>query len=282
MSSKTRNAIAIIVSAVAVLAVIAVIVLASITIIPSSYGDGWLEDRASVVIYRDGTRLPGEDENGKLVGDGEDSGLYTYDDLFATLNFSLFSACLQFNYDFGLELTGDTAASSRVSVSDISTAYDSVVSGDTTGYSVVIRFNEIKTMTLVDDSGKTVTQEYDTVMFTLAEDSEWVRNITAYAYLDSDVHGSSDDFGIASKDYYTVRFGAKTSDFIDMLDDVFDVPAAPEEDEDDTTDDGTTDDGTDDGTGDTTGDGSGDTGSDSGSGDTSSDSSSDTSSDTTA
>lgn len=236
MSTRTRNLIVAAIAIVALLGVIAVIVLASIRIRPLSYADGWLEKEnvKSVDIYHssyDGARLPGE-TNGKLIGDGDSSGVYCYDDLFDSIGFSLISACLQFNYSFGLGLADNAnVANNEMTGSEMRAKYEEVTGGKALGYSFVISLSRVKTMELKDSDGRKVAQDYDTVMFTVTEDSDWVRNIDAYAfeydeiYRDTDVSGEIPD----SATYYKLRFGLRTGALLDMLEDIYDLEPFPEE-----------------------------------------------------
>lgn len=85
-------------------------------------------------------------------------------------------------------------------------------------------------------------------MFTITEDSDWVRNIEAYAfvyddvYLDSDVPGE----GAESQTYYKLKFGIRTGTMLDMLEDIYDLEPFPEESDDEETEEGT-EEGTEDG-----------------------------------
>lgn len=241
MSTGTRNLIIAVIATVAVLGVVAMIVLASIRIQPLSYAGGWLEKEnvESVNIYHssyDGARLPNETD-GKLIGDGESSGVYGYSDLFDATSFSLISACLQFNYSFGLGLAdNDNVKNNEMTGSEIRTKYEEITSGGALGYSFVISLNKTRTIELKDSDGRKVSQNYDTVMFTITEDSDWVRNIDAYAfvyddvYLDTDVAGEGAD----SQTYYKLTFGLRTGTMLDMLEDIYDLEPFPEESEEDT------------------------------------------------
>lgn len=236
MSRKTRNIIAAVIGAVAVLAVVAVIILACITVRPADYADGWMRDYEAVEIYRNGVRMNGVDANGKIVGDGEHSGTYSYDDIINSLDFSLFSACLQFNYDFGLRLSKDTLSSSKITSGEIRTAIDGMTSANENGYTFIIRLKTEKSVTLTDKSGKTATQVFDAVVFTLSEDSDWVRDLEAFVFSYDDLYVSSDAPGANTAEYYKVKFGARTSAAIDMLDLTYGDERAPAEDDDDDSD----------------------------------------------
>lgn len=147
MSTRTRNLIVAAIATVAILGVVAVIVLASIRIQPLSYAGGWLEKEnvKNVNIYHssyDGARLPNE-TNGKLVGDGESSGVYGYDDLLNATSFSLISACLQFNYSFGLGLADNSnVKNNEMTGSEMRTKYEEITSGGARGYSFVFSLNK--------------------------------------------------------------------------------------------------------------------------------------------
>lgn len=248
MSIKVRNIIAISVAAVAVAAVVTVIVLASITVKPLNYGgssnaDGWLSGYKSVDIYYGGQRLSGANKDGKLTGNGDDSGKYGYSDVFDTMNFSLFSACLQFNYDFGLRLADKSyLKNNEMTLTDIKTEISKLTDGTSSSYSFVIRLGETRTLDLKDNDGrqastgrdadgKYVLPVYDTVIFTVTEDSDWARQLTAYAYLQADIDRITTEPGDFTDTYYRLSFGAKTSSLINMLDDIYD-PSLPTEDDD--------------------------------------------------
>ena len=243
MSMKTKNIIAIVIGAVAALAIVAVIILACITIRPADFADGWMRDYEAVEIYRNGTRMNGVNTDGKLVGDGVNSGKYSYDDIFGALDFSLFSACLQFNYDFGLRLSGDTLSSSKITSGELRTTVDGFTSENENGYAFIIRLKDEKTITLTDKSGKTATQTFDTVVFSLSEDSDWARDLDAYVFNYNDLYIASDAPGVNTVEYYKVKFGARTAAAIDMLDLTYgDEPAPSDDDAEDneTTDEETT------------------------------------------
>lgn len=212
--SKIRKFIAITVGAIAVLAVATIIALSCITVSPVAHADGWMKEPATVSIYRAGERLS-VSSDGKLVGKGELSEQYTYDDVIDSMNFSLFSALLQFNYDYGLKLYDNKVASAEISEKEVKTETEKVKNGELEGFSFIISFADERTLSLTDGSGKTVEQTYDTVVFTITEDSEWAKNLTAYVYDYSDVYGSSDDYEQTT--YYKLSFGAKTSTAVDIL-----------------------------------------------------------------
>lgn len=236
MSKRVKNIVAIIVALVAVAAITTVIVLASITIKPVAYADGWLNNYEAVDIYYSGTRLSGADENGKLVGDGTDSGKYTYDDVLSQMNFSLFSAAMQFNYGFGLELFDvDNIENNELTNTEVKDVISKIESGDTEGYSFIVRLPEIKSLNLSTYWGNQKrVQNFDTVVFTVTEDSEWARSLTAYAFTHNELYLSSDDPAddINKQTYYKLKFGAKTSSLIDMLDDIYDPVATTTAEED--------------------------------------------------
>lgn len=248
MSIKARNIIAISVAAVAVAAVVAVIVLASITIKPTAYAgssnaDGWLTGYDSVEIYYSGKRLPGENGEKKLVGDGEKSGLYGYEDVLSAMNFPLFSACLQFNYDFGLRLADKSnVKKNALTLSELKAEVAKATDGTTKGYSFIVRFAEPRTYDLrdndgrraalgKDDAGNYILPSYDTVVFSVTEDSDWAKQLTAYAYMASDLELQTDEPGATAGTYYRLSFGAKTSALVDMLDDIYDPTEPPAEEE---------------------------------------------------
>ena len=156
MSSKVRNIIAITVGVIAVAAIIAVIVLASIRIRPLEYDNGnggWLTDRESVVVWYGGNMLSGENADGKLSGYGEENGVYSYDDLFDMMSFSLFTACLQGNYGFGLSLS-DTSdiRKSEVTVSELKTVVSEARGSDAEGYTFFVTLPEARTLSVSDDA----------------------------------------------------------------------------------------------------------------------------------
>ena len=248
MSIKARNIVAIVVAAVAVAAVVAVIVLASITIKPtaysgSSHAGGWLTDYSSVEIYYSGQRMPGENAEGKLTGNGADSGKYGYSDVLDTMNFPLFSACLQFNYDFGLRLADKShVKKNQLTLTELKAEVAKITDGTAAGYSFVIKFDGARTLDLKDGDGRQaslgrdeqgnyILPSYDTVIFTVTEDSDWARQLTAYAYLASDLDRQSDAPGETAGTYYRLGFGAKTSALVNMLDDIYDPSEPPAEDE---------------------------------------------------
>lgn len=261
MSSKVRNIIAITVGVIAVTAIIAVIVLASIRIRPLEYDNGnggWLTDRESVVVWYGGNMLSGENADGKLSGYGEENGVYSYDDLFDMMSFSLFTACLQGNYGFGLSLS-DTSdiRKSEVTVSELKTVVSEARGSDAEGYTFFVTLPEARTLSVSDDAGRTGEVSYDTVMFRLTTRNNWVANVEAYAYLAHDLNVSTDETGADSKVYYSLTFGARTEGVMDTLDAIYDITSdAPATDDstDDTTDD-TTDGSTDGSTDDTTSNG---------------------------
>ncbi|MBQ7227692.1 MAG: hypothetical protein IJX05_04765 [Clostridia bacterium] len=226
---KTRNIIAIAVGAVAVLAIIAVIVLGAITISPASYKDGWIKD-ASVSVYRSGDRMSvGAD--GVLVGNGlAKDGEYTASDVVDAMNFSLLSAGLQFNYDFDLQLATDSARDSEMNYLEVKAEAEKVLSGEVKGYTLWFALDQARELTFTDASGKTVTQSYDTVILSLTEDSEWMRTLNAYAFVYSDLYGSTDDFGVHNT-YYKLALGAKTSTALDILTAVYGEESEEEEEE---------------------------------------------------
>ena len=252
---KTRNIIAITLGAVAVIAVAAVVTLACITVRPTSYAGGWLERDAveSVAIYHSsvGGVLPHADgtdgADAVLAGEGVlASEGYTVDDLMNAMNFQLISACLQFNYSFGLSLADeDHVKNNEVTGEEIKTAYNELTTGVKLGYSFVITLNEKRTLELTDDHDRKCTQEYDRVMFTVTEYSDWVRNIEAYAFVYDDVMGERDqpDEDAASQTYYKLKFGMRTAEMLDILEGVYGYDPFPEEAEEDTEDD-TTEEGT--------------------------------------
>lgn len=259
MSVKARNITAIAIAAVAVIAVVAVIVLSSIVIRPASYANGWMENVASVEIYHssaDGYLHSGDLDSALNEGTGEYASLddpYTVSDLFDMTSFSLISACLQFNYSFGLGLENtDNVRSNEMTASEISAKYSELTTGTALGYSLVVRLGSSgssarRAMELTDAHGRTCTQYYDTVMFTVDQDSDWVRNITAYAFEWNDVFGE----GLQNGTYYSLSFGMRTAAMLDVLVGVYGYDAFPEEESEDNADDTTEDTGTDDGSSDT-------------------------------
>lgn len=257
MSTGKKNLIVAAIAIVAVLGVVAVIVLASIRIRPLSYANGWLEKENvnSVNIYHsnyDGARLPNETD-GKLIGEGESSGVYSYEDLFEATSFSLISACLQFNYSFGLGLADNSnVKNNEMTGSEMRTKFEEITSGGALGYSFVISLKNTKRMELKDSDGRKVSQDYDTVMFTITEDSDWVRNIDAYAFVYHDVYLDSDVPGTVaeSQTYYKLKFGLRTGTMLDMLEDIYDLEPFPEESDSDESEEDT-EEGTDESTGDT-------------------------------
>lgn len=248
MSIKARNVIAIVVAAVAVAAVVTVIVLANIIIKPTSYAGsshegGWLDGYSSVDIYYSGTRLSGANADGFLTGNGEESGKHTYKDVLDEMNFPLFSACLQFNYDFGLRLADKSNVKrNELTLSQLRAEVAKISDGTVAGYSFVLRFAQPRTLDLKDSDGRQasigkdadgnkILPSYDTVVFSVTEDSDWARQMTAYAYLAADLELSSDVPGTTAGTYYRLSFGAKTSSMIDLLDDIYDPSEPPAEDE---------------------------------------------------
>ena len=243
---KTRNIIAITLGAVAVIAVAAVVTLACITVRPTSYAGGWLEREAvkNIEIYHssvEGSLIHSGGTDSVLVGNGElASEGYTADDLMSAMDFQLISACLQFNYSFGLSLADEEhVKNNEVTGEEIKTAYNELTTGVKLGYSFVITLNETRTLELTDDHDRKCTQEYNAVMFTVNEYSDWVRNIEAYAFVidapDSDVPGED----AASQTYYKLKFGMRTAEMLDILEGVYGYDPFPEEaeEEEDTEDD---------------------------------------------
>lgn len=245
---KTRNIIAITLGAVAVIAVAVVVTLACITVRPTSYAGGWLEREAvkNIEIYHssfEGSLIHSGGTDSVLVGNGElASEGYTADDLMSAMDFQLISACLQFNYSFGLSLADEEhVKNNEVTGEEIKTAYNELTTGVKLGYSFVITLNETRTLELTDDHDRKCTQEYNAVMFTVNEYSDWVRNIEAYAFVYGDVMGehSQPDEDAASQTYYKLKFGMRTAEMLDILEGVYGYYPFPEEaeEEEDTEDD---------------------------------------------
>lgn len=259
MSGKAKNIIAIVIAAVAVIAVAAVVVLSSIVIRPMSYANGWMEDVKNVEIYHSSAEgyliHSGGMESELLEGNGEYASLdekYTVGDIFDMTNFSLISACLQFNYSFGLSLADtDNVKNNKMTGLEIQNVYTELTEGTALGYSFVIRLEgEPRVLELKDDSGRKCTQEYDTVMFTVNQDSDWVRNIDAYAFSWNAVFGEHSEPGTEStaQDYYRLSFGMRTAAMLDVLEGAYTYDAFPEEEEEETEEDTSTDGETEDGT----------------------------------
>ena len=259
MSGKAKNIIAIVVAAVAIIAIAAVVVLSSIVIRPVSYSNGWMEDVRNVEIYHSSAEgyliHSGGMESELLEGNGEYAALeekYTVGDIFDMTNFSLISACLQFNYSFGLSLADmDNVNNNKMTGLEMQNVYTELTEGTALGYSFVIRLEgEPRVLELEDDHGRKCTQEYDTVMFTVNQDSDWVRNIDAYAFSWNAVFGEHSEPGTEStaQFYYRLTFGMRTAAMLDVLEGVYTYDAFPEEEEeeetgDDTTEEDTTTDG---------------------------------------
>ena len=251
---KTRNIIAITLGAVAVIAVAAVVTLACITVRPTSYAGGWLEREAvkNIEIYHssvEGSLIHSGGTDSVLVGNGElASEGYTADDLMSAMDFQLISACLQFNYSFGLSLADEEhVKNNEVTGEEIKTAYNELTTGVKLGYSFVITLNETRTLELTDDHDRKCTQEYNAVMFTVNEYSDWVRNIEAYAFVYDDVMGehSQPDEDAASQTYYKLKFGMRTAEMLDILEGVYGYDPFPEEaEEEEDTEGDTTEEGT--------------------------------------
>lgn len=222
MSIKIRNIIAITVAALAAAAIIVIIVLASVTVKPMKY-NGWLDgyENAEISVYYGGTLLQqATDENGKLIGTNDNyEAEYSYSDVIDSMNFSLFSACIQFNYDYKLRLADKSDVdANKTTVSELKEAVSGMTteSGDAV-YTFVIKFNDARTLTLKDDNGAEATQRYDAAIFRLTEDSDWARMLDAYVYMTDDLlRGNRDE--LASTAYYKMQFGARTSTAIDLLD----------------------------------------------------------------
>ena len=204
MSGKAKNITAIVIAVVAILAVVAVTVLSSIVIRPVTYASGWMSDMETVEIYHSNAEghilHSGGVDSALIEGDGEYASLedpYTVSDLFDMTEFSLISACLQFNYSFVIRLaeSSDPAAA--------------------------------RVMELTDSRGRKCSQRYDTIMFTVNQDSDWVRNITAYAFEWTDVFGE----GLQNGTYYRLSFGLRTSAMLDVLQGVYNYDPFPEEQE---------------------------------------------------
>lgn len=221
MSKKTRNIIAITVALVAVAAIIVVIVLASITIKPMQY-NGWLDgyENAEISVYYNGRVLSGttDKETGKLVGTGGDhDGEYSYKEIIESMNFSMFSACIQFNYDYKLRLEDETSVSkNELTVSALNGKVEDMKKSSN-NYTFVIKFAEKRTLMLKDKDGSEATQNYDTAVFQLSEDSDWARMLTAYVFVADDLKRNDPD-ALANTKYYALNFGARTSTIIDILD----------------------------------------------------------------
>ena len=241
MSGKAKNITAIIIAVVAILAVVAVTVLSSIVIRPVTYANGWMSDMETVEIYHSSAEghilHSGGVDSALIEGDGEYASLkdpYTVSDLFDMTEFSLISACLQFNYSFGLGLDDDSSVSANeMTASEMSSKYSELTSGTALGYSFVIRLAEssdpaaARVMELTDSRGRKCSQRYDTIMFTVNQDSDWVRNITAYAFEWTDVFGE----GLQNGTYYRLSFGLRTSAMLDVLQGVYNYDPFPEEQE---------------------------------------------------
>lgn len=247
MSGKAKNIIAITIAAVAIIAVVAVVVLSSIVVRPTAYAGGWLDNIANVEIYHssaEGNLLHSGSLDSELnEGTGEYAFLedkYTVGEMLDMTNFSLISACLQFNYSFGLSLKEENVADNEMTGSEIATRYSEITTGaeNARGYSVVIRLDVEdpavgETITLTDEHGRTCTQNYDTVMFTIDQDSDWVRNIDVYAFRWNAVFGESGVPGedAASQTYYTMTCGMRTAAMLDVLVGVYGYDIFPEEEE---------------------------------------------------
>ncbi len=225
MSEKIRNIIAITIGAIAVAAVIVVIVLACITVKPMEYYD-WLNgyEDAEIGIYYNGRLLnQATNAEGKLVGEGHAEDYepeYSYADIIESMNFSLFSACIQFNYDYRLRLADEDVDASERTVQQIRDQADSMTENANSQYTVKIKFAEPRTLTLKDKKGNEATQTYDSAIFTLTEDSDWARLIDAYVFIDDDLRRDNPD-ELENTTYYALKFGAKTSTTVEMLDAVF-------------------------------------------------------------
>lgn len=247
MSGKAKNIIAITIAAVAIIAVVAVVVLSSIVVRPTAYAGGWLDNIANVEIYHssaEGNLLHSGSLDSELnEGTGEYAFLedkYTVGEMLDMTNFSLISACLQFNYSFGLSLKEKNVADNEMTGSEMATRYSEITTGaeNARGYSVVIRLDVEdpavgETITLTDEHGRTCTQNYDTVMFTIDQDSDWVRNIDVYAFRWNAVFGESGVPGedAASQTYYTMTCGMRTAAMLDVLVGVYGYDIFPEDEE---------------------------------------------------
>ena len=244
MSGKVKSIIAIVIAAVAVVAIATVVVLSSIVIRPVYYANGWLDDIETAEIYHssaEGYLLHSGGLDSELIeGKGEYASLedkYTVGEIFDMTNFSLISACLQFNYSFGLGLAEPANVSdNKVSGLEVQTAYNDITEGTALGYSMVLRLGdtengEPRVMELKDDEGRKCSQKYDTVIFTINQDSDWVRNIEAYAFVWNDVFGEHSDAGseASAQTYYRLAFGMRTAAMLDVLEGVYTYEAFPEE-----------------------------------------------------
>ena len=255
MSDKAKNIIAIVIAAVAILAVAAVVVLSSIVVRPTAYAGGWLDNVTAVEIYHssaEGNLLHSgaiASELNEGTGEYADDG-YTAGDLLDESGFSLIAACLQFNYSFGLSLAdGDNAENNKMSRTEMSARHTELTTGaeSARGYSVVIRLGgEPRSLELTDDHGRKVTQEYDTVMFNIDQDSDWVRNIEVYAFDWNGVFGENDDPATPSSDYYRMTLGMRTAGMLDILEGVYGYSAFPEDEEEEEDEDAEDTEGTDD------------------------------------
>lgn len=223
MSIKTKNIITIVIAAVALVAVIVVTTLAAVTVNPTTYADNWLKDYASVEIYYGGQAMNAAvDENGKLLGNGDAQGEYSVADVFDSMNFSLFSACIQFNYDFGLSFEDASKASNNeITVEQLKERVRNVTAGSDRHYSFIVTLPQARELSVRDNGGTEVVQTYDTVLFTVTEDSDWARNLSACVFLQDDLNRVSTQPGDGTKVYYKLKFGARTSTAIDILDLVY-------------------------------------------------------------
>ncbi len=226
MSKKAKNIISVAVAAVAVAAVVAVVVLACITVKPMEY-NGWLSgyENAEISVYYNGNLLSdATDEKGNLIGTNDNyKPEYSYKDIIESMNFSLFSACIQFNYDYKLRLSDKSdVEKNEVEVSWLAQQVSALTTGNavTNKYTIVIKLPEEREMTLKADGGKEVKQTYDSAIFVLTEDSDWARMLEAYVYKEADLHRVNAD-ELENTTYYSLRFGARTAAAIDMLDVVY-------------------------------------------------------------
>lgn len=248
MSDKSRNLIAIIVGTIAVVIVVAVIVLASIRITPFNYKNGndedWIGSYDKVDMYYGGSLLSGENEDGKITGNGDKSGVYSYGELFDMMGFSSFTACLQVNYNYGLTLEDETnVKNNAITVKDLKTVITAATGSDSEGYTFIISLSDTKTLKLKDNRGVYVGEqntdgsyvypEYDTVMFHISERSDWVTSVTAYAYMNSDITQESDSVGADTKVYYKLKFGCRTHELMETLDAIYGIESDITEEESD-------------------------------------------------
>lgn len=246
MSDKSRNLIAIIVGTIAVVIIVALIVLASVRVTPFNYKNGsnesWIGDYDKVVVYYDGNQLSGADDAGYINGKGEQSGKYTYNELFDMLGFSAFTGCIQFNYNYGLTLSDESdVRKNEITVKDLKSTISSETSAEAEGYTFIISLSETKTLKLKDSKGAEtgelqadgsyVNTQYDTVMFRISERDNWITSITAYAYMSSDLNMESDAVGAETKAYYKLKFGCRTMEIMETLDDIHGIDSNPESEE---------------------------------------------------